>query len=59
MIVEAYPHDTGGAKKSASFLYNGTRTLFEQAGFSYQRSKGQGNCVMVTTVANGRTTSGR
>jgi len=49
-VVEAYPHDTGGKKKSSSFLYNGTRTLFEKAGFEYQRPKGPGNCVMVTTV---------
>ncbi|WP_426595434.1 GNAT family N-acetyltransferase [Cellulomonas sp. McL0617] len=49
-LVEAYPHDTGGVKKSASFLYNGTRTLFENAGFAYQRPKGQGNCVMTMTV---------
>jgi GNAT superfamily N-acetyltransferase len=44
--VEAYPHDTAGQKVSASFLYNGTRSLFEQAGFSYVRSKGKKNCVM-------------
>jgi hypothetical protein len=40
-LVEGYPHDTGGQKISASFLYNGTRSLFEQAGFSYVRPKGQ------------------
>ncbi|WP_270886082.1 GNAT family N-acetyltransferase [Pedococcus sp. 5OH_020] len=43
-IVEGYPHDTGGKRKSV--LYNGTRTLFEKAGFAYVRSKGAGNCVM-------------
>jgi hypothetical protein len=47
-IVEGYPHDTGGKKKSV--LYNGTRTLFERAGFEYVRSKGTGNCVMRRTV---------
>jgi GNAT superfamily N-acetyltransferase len=47
-VVEAYPHDTGGQK--VSVLYNGTRTLFEQAGFSYLRPKGKRNCVMRTTV---------
>src|SRR5690348_16296267 len=26
-VVEAYPRDTGGRKISASFLYNGTRSL--------------------------------
>src|SRR3954471_16283630 len=37
-VVEAYPHDTEG--KKVSVLYNGTRTLFEQAGFEYVRPKG-------------------
>jgi GNAT superfamily N-acetyltransferase len=43
-VVEGYPHDTDGQK--VSVLYNGTRTLFEQAGFSYLRPKGKKNCVM-------------
>ncbi|HEX6197126.1 MAG TPA: hypothetical protein VFZ37_14525 [Jiangellaceae bacterium] len=50
-VVEAYPHDTQGKKVSASFLYNATRSLFEGAGFDYDRPKGKGNCVMVKTVA--------
>ena len=45
-VVEAYPQDTDGQKISASLLYNGTRSLFEQAGFSYVRSKGKNHCVM-------------
>jgi hypothetical protein len=45
-VVEAYPQDTDGQKVSASFLYNGTRSLFEQAGFSYVRGKGKNHCVM-------------
>jgi GNAT superfamily N-acetyltransferase len=45
-VVEAYPQDTIGQKVSASFLYNATRSLFEQAGFSYVRSKGKNHCVM-------------
>jgi hypothetical protein len=45
-VVEAYPHDTQGKKTSASFLYNGTRNLFEKAGFSYERTKGTKNCVI-------------
>jgi len=36
----------GQKKTSASFLYNGTRNLFEQAGFEYQRPKGKNHCVM-------------
>ena len=47
-VVEGYPHDTQGQK--VSVLYNGTRSLFERAGFSYVRPKGLKNCVMRTTV---------
>ncbi|WP_456844517.1 GNAT family N-acetyltransferase [Cellulomonas sp. P5_C6] len=51
-LVEGYPHDTGGVrKKNSSFLYNGTRTMYERAGFTYDRPKGLGNCVMVREVA--------
>ncbi|MDX6372175.1 MAG: hypothetical protein QOD98_1163 [Nocardioidaceae bacterium] len=50
-VVEAYPHDTAGKKMTASFLYNGTRQMFEDAGFTYERPKGTKNCVMSTTVA--------
>lgn len=49
-VVEAYPQDTGIEKVSASSLYSGTRSLFEQAGFSYDRPKGRYHCVMSTTV---------
>lgn len=48
--VEAYPQDTQGNRVSASFLYNGTRSLFEQAGFGYQRAKGRNHCVMRAEV---------
>ncbi len=47
-VVEGYPHDTGGQRKSV--LYNGTRELFERAGFAYVRAKGTGHCVMRRTV---------
>lgn len=50
-VVEAYPQDTGGKQITASFLYNGTRSLFEQAGFTYSRPKGKNHCVMSTTVS--------
>lgn len=50
-VVEAYPQDTEGKKTSASFLYNGTRTLFEDAGFRYERPKGKNHTVMRTVVA--------
>jgi GNAT superfamily N-acetyltransferase len=46
-VVESYPHDlVPGKKTSASFLYNATRSMYEQLGFDYERSKGKGNCVM-------------
>lgn len=50
--VESYPHDlTHQTKKmSSSFLYNGTRRLYERLGFTYDRPKGLKNCVMVKTV---------
>jgi GNAT superfamily N-acetyltransferase len=50
-VVEGYPHDTQGKKVSASFLYSATRSLFEEAGFSYERPKGKKNCVMRRTVS--------
>jgi hypothetical protein len=49
-VVEAYPQDTVGKKISASFLYNGTRSMFEKAGFSYDRRKGMNHCVMSKTI---------
>ena len=53
-VVEAYPQDTGGKKITASFLYSVTRSLFEQAGFSYVRPKGKNHTVMRTTVKAAR-----
>lgn len=50
-VVKAYPQDTLGKKTSGSFLYNGTRSLFEKAGFNYERSKGKNHCVMRRTVS--------
>ncbi|MDO9457647.1 GNAT family N-acetyltransferase [Nocardioides sp.] len=54
-VVEGYPHDLAekkaqGKKVSSSFLYNGTRTMYERLGFTYDRPKGQGNCVMRKVV---------
>jgi GNAT superfamily N-acetyltransferase len=50
-VVEAYPQDLEeGRKVSASFLYSCTRSLFEEAGFSYDRPKGKNHCVMSKTV---------
>ena len=54
-LVEGYPHDMSkqpeGKKMSSSFLYNGTRKMYEEAGFVFERPKGQKNCVMTRTVA--------
>lgn len=50
-LVESYPHDLPpGKKTSSSFLYNATRTMYEELGFAYQRPKGKGNCVMTKVV---------
>lgn len=50
-MVKAYPQDTLGKRTSGSFLSNGTRSLFEKAGFSYERPKGKNHCVMRWTVS--------
>jgi len=51
-VVEGYPHDVqDGEKMRSQFLYNTTRGLYEQTGFSYDRPKGKKNCVMRTTVS--------
>ena len=50
--VEGYPHDIPeGKKMSASFVYNGTRRMYERVGFTFDRPKGKGNTVMRTEVA--------
>src|SRR4051794_24918608 len=53
-LVEGYPHDMSkqpeGKKMSSSFLYNGTRRMYEEAGFTFERTKGLKNCVMVRTL---------
>jgi hypothetical protein len=49
-VVEAYPQDTAGKKISASFLYSATRSMFEKAGFDYDRPKGKNHCVMRKTI---------
>jgi hypothetical protein len=52
-LVQAYPYDTQGAKANASFLYNGTRDMFEEAGFTYQQPKGKNHCFMTIEVSRG------
>ena len=51
-VVEGYPQDlSDGRRVGNSFLYNGTRALYERAGFTYQGPKGKNHTVMRRTVA--------
>lgn len=50
-VVEGYPHVPREKRVSSSFLYNGTQAVYERAGFSLVRRKGQFNTVMRRTVA--------
>ncbi len=50
-LVEAYPQEAAAKKASGSFLYSCTRTMFERAGFSYDRPKGLKHCVMHKVVS--------
>jgi GNAT superfamily N-acetyltransferase len=49
-LVEGYPHEIGEKKMNNSFVYNGTRTMYEEAGFGFVRPKGMKNTVMRRTV---------
>ena len=50
-VVEGYPQDlSDGRRVNNSFLYNSTRALYEEHGFTYQRPKGKGHTVMRRTV---------
>jgi ribosomal protein S18 acetylase RimI-like enzyme len=53
-VVETYPRDTAGKKYSASFLYNVTRAMFEEAGFTYERPVGKNTCVMRMVIEPAR-----
>ncbi len=44
--VESYPQDTQDRKVSSSFLYNGTRQVFEKCGFKYEGRKGKNHCIV-------------
>ncbi len=50
-VVEGYPHVVGEKRMNNSFVYNGTRTMYEAAGFTFVRAKGLKNTVMRRTVA--------
>lgn len=49
-VVEGYPHEIGEKRMNNSFVYNGTRTMYEDAGFEFVRSKGLKNTVMRRTI---------
>lgn len=49
-VVEGYPHEIGEQRMNNSFVYNGTRTMYEQAGFEFVRPKGLRNTVMRRTI---------
>lgn len=49
--VVSFPNDlTPGKRTSSSFLHHGTRAMFEQAGFEFERHIGKSKTVMRTTV---------
>src|SRR3954453_13837973 len=54
-VVEGYPHIPGERRLSSSFLYNGTKAVYERAGFDFIRPKGLKNTVMRRSVAPSHT----
>lgn len=53
--VVSFPNElTPGKKTSSSFLHNGTRAMFEQAGFTFERHIGKSKTVMRKTIAAAR-----
>jgi GNAT superfamily N-acetyltransferase len=50
--VVSFPNELApGKKTSSSFLHNGTREMFEKAGFHFERHIGKNKTVMRLTVA--------
>ncbi|MCT9821090.1 GNAT family N-acetyltransferase [Microbacterium sp. W1N] len=50
--VVSFPNElVPGTRTSSSFLHNGTRAMFEKAGFTFERHIGKSKTVMRTTVA--------
>ena len=59
--VVSFPNElTPGKRTSSSFLHNGTRAMFEQAGFTFERHIGKSKTVMRKTIvpAHDRRTGG-
>jgi GNAT superfamily N-acetyltransferase len=52
-VVEAYPIDTGGGKRSSADLYTGTLAMFERAGFEEVARRG-GRPIVRRTLALSR-----
>jgi ribosomal protein S18 acetylase RimI-like enzyme len=50
-VVESYPEDVEGRKVSASFLHNGSVSLFESHGFERSRKIGKHHWVVARHVA--------
>lgn len=49
--VESYPEDVDGRSASASFLHNGTISMFEREGFKRSRRLGKNHWVVTKNVA--------
>ncbi len=50
-----------GKRTSSSFLHNGTRSMFEQAGFTFERQLGKRKTVMrkIVPASGGAVPGGR
>jgi GNAT superfamily N-acetyltransferase len=55
-VVESYPEDGEGRSVSASFLHNGTVSMFERHGFKRARRLGSHHWVLAKTVRAARST---
>lgn len=50
--VVSFPNELEpGKRTSSSFLHNGTRAMFEKAGFTFERHIGRSKTVMRKTLA--------
>lgn len=53
--VVSFPNELPpGKRTSSSFLHNGTRAMFEKAGFTFDRHIGKSKTVMRKTIASAR-----
>lgn len=50
-VVESYPQDTHGKRIHVSFLYNATKSLFAECGFTFAGVKGKNHAIMRITIA--------